>query len=412
MNKEELIKNLGTIAHSGTKKFLEETIGNKSNNKDQANIIGQFGVGFYSVFMVAKRVKVFSKSSQEQEGKSEGEGNKGEGLGWVWTSDGSGKFQVASAEGVQRGTKLVIELKEECAHFAQKVTLEEIIKKYSNFVGFPIKVNGERINTVRAIWSMPKGEVSEMEHKEFYKFLSKAQDQPTYTFHYQIDTPVNVRALFYVGEEHTEKYGQGQMEPGVSLFSRKILIQQKARGLVPDWMRFVKGVVDSEDVPLSVSREHLQDNLIIQKLNNVLTKRFLKFLSTEAMKDPLKYNKFYGEFNKFLKEGILSDIKYKEDLAKLLRMDSSSLKEGDQITSLDAYIQRLKPSQKEIYFLNVPSRALALSSPYYEAFLKKGLEVLFLYTQADDFVMSSLVEYSGFFPLFSLLFNLSFLHLF
>ena len=163
---------------------------------------------------------------------------------------------------------------------------------------------------------------------------------------------------------------------------------------MPDWLRFVKGVVDSEDVPLSVSREQLQDNLIIQKINNVLTKRFLKFLATEAQKDEKKYEIFFREFHKFLKEGILSDFKYKDELAKLLRMDSSFVKD-EKSTSLDAYIERMLKGQKEIYFLNVPSKSLAFNSPYYEAFKKKGLEVLFLYTSADDFVMSNLIEYSG-----------------
>lgn len=238
----------------------------------------------------------------------------------------------------------------------------DIIKKYSNFVGFPINVNGDRVNTVRALWLASRDSVTEDEHKEFYQFIARAYDTPMYRLHYSTDSPLNIRGLvcsiyinynnltlfkFYFPSQHMEKYGMGRLEPGVSLFSRKVLITAKAKNLLPDWLRFVKGVVDSEDIPLNISREHMQDSSLIQKLNSVLTKRILKFLEDESKKDPEAYQKWWAEFGNFLKEGLCTDFKWKAEIGRCLRFESSDTETG-KLTSLEEYVSRMKDGQREV----------------------------------------------------------------
>lgn len=376
MSKEELIEDLGRIGHSGTGEFLKVL-----EQSQSGNLIGQFGVGFYSTFMVGKKIRVYSKSAKDANSK-----------GYVWSSDGLGTYTIAEAEGVTRGTKIVIELNEESEEFSKKQTLESIVKKYSNFVGFDIYLNGQKVNTVKALWTLPPSQISEADHKEFYQFIAHAYDEPMFHFQYSADSPINVRSLFYIPEQHMEKYGMGVLEPGVSLFSRKVLIQAKCKGILPDWLRFIKGVVDSEDIPLNLSREHLQDSSIIKRLSNVLTRRILKFLDEMSKKDEEKYSKFYNEYSQFLKQGVCSDLTWKEDIAKLLRMESSTNDTGKE-TSLENY--NTLDNQKEIYYLISSNRSMAENSPYFEAFRRKGVEVLFMYSQLDDFVMTNLAEYKG-----------------
>jgi TNF receptor-associated protein 1 len=213
--------------------------------------------------------------------------------------------------------------------------------------------------------------------------------------HFTSDAPFSIQSLFYVPEQHQEKYGMGRMDPGVSLFSRKVLVKPKMKALVPDWLRFMKGVVDCEDVSLHLSREHFQDSDLIKRLGNVVTGRILKLFQEEATNDPDKFNnKFWKEYGSFIKEGICTDAKWKDELGGLLRCESSATSEGD-VTSLDGYAKRVKDQQTAIYYLCVPSRTFAESSPYYEAFKQRGIEVLFLYTSMDDFVMQNLGEYAG-----------------
>lgn len=377
MTEADLITNLGTIAKSGTSEFLQ-----KIEEGSSATLIGQFGVGFYSTFMVANQVKVYSKYAQ-----------KGS-TGYRWSSTGTGTYDVVQAEGVPRGTKIVIELNDSSVEFSKKATVEGIIKKYSNFVQYPIKLNGERLNRLRALWTIPKENISEEEHKEFYQFISHSYDKPRYKIHFATDSPLDIKALFYIPEEHSEKFGMSKSETSVGLYSRKILIQNKAAGILPEWLRFIKGVVDSEDIPLNLSREHLQDSALIRRINNVLTKKVIKFLETEAKVSPDSYNSFYNQFGNFLKEGIYSDFKWKDELAPLLRFESSKVQSGE-LTSFDEYISRMKEGQNEIYYLVIPSRQLAEVSPYYESFKKSDTEVLFMYTSIDDLVFTNLGEYQG-----------------
>ncbi|KAF2073744.1 hypothetical protein CYY_004946 [Polysphondylium violaceum] len=372
MTKEEMIKNLGNIGYSGSGEFLKQI----GENPDKASIIGQFGVGFYSCFMVGHTIKIYSKSATS--------GSKG----YLWESDGAGSYNISEASGVGRGTKIIIHLKPNAYEYSKKATVEAIIKKYSNFVGFPITLNGHAVNTIRPLWTLNKNSITPQEHTQFYQYLSKSYDTPSYHLHFSTDTPLSIRSIFYIPSQHMEKYGMGRMEPGVSLFSRKVLIQQKAQGILPEWMRFVRGVVDSEDIPLNVSREHLQDNGLIQRISSVLVKRILKHLHDESKKDVAKFNNFMNDFGPFFKEGIISDFKWKDEISKLLRFETSH--SSDTSTSLEEYVSRMKPNQNQIYYITVPNRSIGLKSPYYEPFQMKGVEVLFLYNSIDEFVVTNI----------------------
>eukprot|EP00698_Gefionella_okellyi_P009900 TRINITY_DN2541_c0_g1_i1.p1 TRINITY_DN2541_c0_g1~~TRINITY_DN2541_c0_g1_i1.p1 ORF type:complete len:577 (-),score=169.98 TRINITY_DN2541_c0_g1_i1:75-1805(-) len=379
MTREELVKNLGTIAHSGSRAYMQK-MEQEGVSKSDANIIGQFGVGFYSAFVVADKVTVYSNSASSADGKA-----------WAWTSDGTGSYELSEAEGVARGTKIVIHLKEDCTQFTNMHTVESIVKKYSNFVGFPILVDGKRVNTVQAVWTMPKNEVTDQMHTEFYQFVAHAWDEPRAHLHFQTDQPVSIQSLFYLPQSHSEKYGLGRMDPGVHLYSRKVMIQQKAQHLLPPWLRFVKGVVDSEDIPLNISREHLQDSALIKRIGNVLTKRILKWIG-EMGKDKEKYNDFYKEFNFFLKEGMWSDQDQKDNIAPLLRYETTRANAGE-LVSLDEYVERMPASQTDIYYICSPNRDFALSSPYYEVFKEKGYEVLIGSHPIDEIILQQIGKF-------------------
>jgi len=379
MTRAELIENLGTIAHSGSKAFLQALGEGGAKN---ANLIGQFGVGFYSAFMVAKSVKVYSHSWRANE------------PGHVWASDGSGSYEIEEADGQRRGAKIVIELKDDCAEFAQEWKVKEILERYSAFVSFPINLNGKRINTVQALWLRNKNEVKEEEYTEFYKFVAHAFDEPRLRLHFSADAPLAINALLFVPKENTEKLGLARLEPSVALYCRKVLIDAKPKDILPEWLRFLKGVVDSEDLPLNISRETMQDKSLLEKLNKVITKRFLKFLEDEAKNRPDEFNEFYREFGVFLKEGAALDYTHKEQLVKLLRFESSLTEKG-KFTSLADYVGRQAADQKEIYYLTGPNRAAIESGPYLEGFKARNLEVLFCYEPVDEYVMNNVREFDG-----------------
>ena len=372
MSREELVENLGTIAHSGSKAFLNAL---KEGGGKNENLIGQFGVGFYSVFMVADRVEVFTRSW-----KSDGESLR-------WSSDGSGAYEIESAESERRGTRIVIHLKEEFKEFADKSRLETIVKNYSAFVQFPVKIDGQPVNTVQAIWLTNKSDVTEEEYKEFYKFQAKAFDDPRFWLHFSADAPISIHSLLYAPTENMEGFGFGRMEPGVSLYCRKVLIDSDPKNLLPDWLRFVRGVVDSADLPLNISRESMQDSTLVQKLNKVLTKRFLKLLEEKANKEPEVYADFWSKFGIFLKEGVTTDFTHRDQLLKLLRYESSYTADKEN-TSLADYLSRAPEGQKEIYYLSGPNRQAIESGPYLEAFKARNIEVLFLLEPIDEFVMN------------------------
>ena len=379
MTRDELVKNLGTIAHSGSKQFLKALGENGAKN---SNLIGQFGVGFYSAFMVAKSVKVYSKSWRTSE------------PGHVWSSDGSGSYEVEEVADLRRGSKIVIELKDDCGDYSADWKIKEILERYSAFVSFPIKLNDKHINTVQALWLRSKNEIKDEEYTEFYKFQAHAHDEPRLRLHFSADAPLAINALLFVPKDNTEKFGMSRLEASVSLYCRKVLIDAKPKDLLPEWLRFMKGVIDSEDLPLNISRETMQDRSLIEKLNKVVTKRFLKFLSEEAEARPDTYNEFYTEFGIFLKEGAAMDYTHKEQLTKLLRFESSLTDKG-KTTSLADYVTRMGAEQKEIYYLVGPNRAALESGPYLEGFKARNLEVIFCYEAVDEYVMSNVREFDG-----------------
>jgi len=382
MSREELVENLGTIARSGSKNFLQQLSENDATAAAGANVIGQFGVGFYAVFMVADEVTVYSR-------------RHGADVAHCWTSTGDGSYELAEATGVGAGTKIVIKLKPEEAKFATRWHVENNIQRYSSFVGFPIELDGARVNTVDALWTKSKNEVTQEQHNDFYRYISQSFDDPRYTLHFNTDAPISIKALFYVPNSHLEKWGMARQESGVNLYCRKVLIQQRCENLLPEWMRFVKGVVDSEDLPLNISRESMQDSALMQKLSSVLSKRVVKFLQENAKRDAKAYLDFYAEFGQFIKEGVYTDFANKAEAAKLLRFESTN-GEAKEMVSLDDYIGRMVPEQQDnIYWLLAPSRDSALSSAYMEAFKAKGIEVLLLYSTVDEFVMSNLMTYGG-----------------
>jgi molecular chaperone HtpG len=379
MTNTELVENLGTIAHSGSRAFLKRL---GEDKKADASLIGQFGVGFYSAFMVAGSVTVQTRSSRPDE------------PGWTWVSTGAGGYEIEAAADLPRGTKVVLQLKEDAAEFAKDFTLERIIKKYSSFVPFPIELNGKTLNTVRALWARNKNEIKEEEYNEFYKYIGHDQEPATYRLHFSADAPLAIQALLFLPSKNWESMGLSRTEPEVNLYCRKVLIQAKSKDLFPEWLRFLKGVVDSEDLPLNISRESMQDTSLMAKLNKVLTSRFIKFLDEQANKDATLYQTFYATYNRFLKEGVVSDFTHRADLAKLLRFETSALSAG-QLTSLADYVKRMPADQKDIYYLLAPRREAAEASPYYEVFQSRKYEVLFLSDPWDDFVMDHLREFDS-----------------
>ena len=379
MTRAELVENLGTIAHSGSKAFLKALGEGAQKN---ASLIGQFGVGFYSAFMVAKSVKVYSHSWRAGE------------PGHVWTSEGAGSYEIEESDGQRRGAKIVIELKDDCAEFSQDWKVKEILERYSAFVSFPINLNGKHVNAIQALWLRNKSEVKDEEYTAFYKFQAHAFDEPRLRLHFSADAPLSINALLFVPKENTEKLGFSRTEASVSLYCRKVLIDAKPKDLLPEWLRFLKGVVDSEDLPLNISRETMQDKALIEKLNKVITKRFLKFLEDEAKNRADAYAEFYGEFGIFLKEGAAMDFTHKEQITKLLRFESSLTEKG-KTTSLADYVSRMTGDHREIYYLVGPNRAAIESGPYLEAFKARNLEVLFCYEAVDEYVMNNVREFDG-----------------
>ena len=379
MTRAELVENLGTVAHSGSKAFLQALGEGGGKN---VNLIGQFGGGFYSAFMVAKCVRVYAHSWRPAE------------PGNVWESDGSGNYTVEEAEGQRRGCKIVVELKDDCSEFSLSSKIEDILKRYSSFVQFPVNLNGTRINTVQALWLRNKNEIKDEEYVEFYRFQANAFDTPRLRLHFSADAPLAINALLFVPEDNPERFGLVRSEPAVAMYCRKILIDARPKDLLPEWLRFLKGVIDSEDLPLNISRETTQDRALISKLSRVLTRRFIKFLEEEAKDRPDGYKEFYRRFGVYLKEGAALDMTYKDELMKLLRYESSLTKAGE-LTGFADYVSRMKEGQKDIYYLVGPNREAIEAGPYLEGFRARNLEVLFCYENVDEYVMTNVHEFDG-----------------
>jgi molecular chaperone HtpG len=379
MSHDELVKNLGTIAHSGTRAFLKSI---KEGGVAPANMIGQFGVGFYSAFMVSDKVCVHSRSWHADSAEL------------VWTSDGKTSYEIEDSPGLDRGTKVVMHLKDDCAEYATEFRIKHLVETYSNFVGFPIHLNGKRINEVEALWLKNKAEINDEQYQAFYQFACKAFDDPSYRLHFSADAPLAINALIFAPFENPERMGFNKAECGVALYSSKVLIDASPKDLLPDWMRFMKGVVDSADLPLNISRETMQDSALIRKLGSVISKRVIRMFEKEAEADPDKYRAFYRKFERFFKEGVATDHANREALAKLLRFESS-LTDSGGVCGFTDYVGRVKDGQDAIYYLVGQSREQIDSSPYLEAFKARSLEVIYFTDAIDEYVVESLGTFDG-----------------
>ncbi|MEM9280305.1 MAG: molecular chaperone HtpG [Verrucomicrobiota bacterium] len=379
MTRDELVENLGTIAHSGSKKFAKAIA---DSPREGASLIGQFGVGFYSAFIAAEEVTVYTHSWRED----------GEHL--IWRSDGRSGYDIDESSGQRRGTKVVVKLRPECVDFCREDVVKRTVESYSSFVPFPILLNGERVNKVEALWLKSKAEVSEKEYTDFYQFIAKAFDEPTYTMHFLADAPIAINTIVFVPGDHPERFGMGQMDAGVDLYCKNVLIEAGSEQLLPRWMRFLKGVIDSEDLPLNISRESMQDSALVTKIGDIVTKRFIKFLDSNAKANVEEYDQFYKKFGRFLKEGVATDDAHESAIAKLLRFESSMV-DNSGLTGFHEYIDRAKDGQDEIYYLICRDRREAQASPYLEGLQARGLEVLFCYDPLDGYVIEKISDYES-----------------
>ncbi len=399
MTAEELANNLGTIAKSGSEEFLaglaaeSGTRKEKSNGKgdgeaedataDAANIIGRFGVGFYSVFMVADKVEVTSRPAFEKDAQAH-----------VWISDGLGSYSVAlsDAEEPKRGTVVKAHLKDDAVEFLEKFRVESAIRKHSAFVPFPVFVDGERINTQPALWREPKSSVTKEQYDNFYKALTYDAKDPLDVQHISVDAPVQFNALLYIPDASQDFFGADRDFWGLDLYARRVLIQHRNKELLPEYLAFLKGVVDTEDLPLNISRETLQENVLLRKINQVIVKQTLGHLEKIARDDVEKYNRFWRLHGKIFKLGY-HDFPNRERVSALLRFNSSALADAEALTSLDEYMSRAPEGQKTFWYVAAPNREAARLNPHMELFRKKGIEVLYLFEPVDEFVMEGLGKY-------------------
>ncbi|WP_300796593.1 molecular chaperone HtpG [Helicobacter sp. UBA3407] len=394
MNEQDLIENLGTIAKSGTKNFLSKLSGDKK--KDSA-LIGQFGVGFYSAFMVANKIIVTTKKA-------------GETQGFAWISDGSGEFEIEKCEKESHGSEIKLYLKEEEKEFANRWKIEEIIKKYSDHIPFPIFLHytetksegegeskkeiieqkNEQINKASALWRISKKDLKDEEYKEFYKNLSYDSSDPLCWIHTKVEGTLEYTTLFYIPQSAPFDLYRVDYKSGVKLYVKRVFITDDDKELLPSYLRFVRGIIDSEDLPLNVSREILQQNRILSTIKSASTKKILSEIES-LQKDEEKYSKFYKEFGRCLKEGVYSDFENKEKLLELLRFQSTK-SEGKEI-AFKTYKERMGKEQKAIYYLQGEDLELLKSSPLLDAFNKKGIEVLLFAEEIDGIVMPMVHEY-------------------
>lgn len=390
MTAEELAANLGTIAKSGSEQFLADIAqsgdaqGEEAATADAANIIGRFGIGFYSIFMVANKVEVTSRSAFGEENVP----------AHVWTSDGLGTFSVEESTGEkpERGTIIKAWLKDDCVEYADKFRIVEIIRKHSAFIPFPIFVDGDQANTQAAIWREPKSAVSKEQYDNFYKALTYDRKDPLDWEHISVDVPVQFTALLYIPATETEIFNGPHDHWGLDLYARRVLIQHENKEVLPEYLSFLKGVVDTEDLPLNISRETLQENVILAKISQVITKQTLTFLERMAKDDPEKYNTFWHLHGKIFKHGY-NDYVNRERIAALLRFNSSALDDAKALTSLDQYMERGQEGQNIFWYVTAPNREAAKMNPHMEIFRKKGIEVLFFFEPIDEFLVENLGSY-------------------
>ncbi len=397
MNEEDLNNNLGTIASSGTKKFLASL---NENEKKDSNLIGQFGVGFYSAFMVANKIEVISKKA-------------GEDKAYMWSSNGESSYEIKEAERAEQGSDVILYLKEDAYEFANRWEIENLVKKYSDYIAYPIYLeydqthyenekdeNGndkktvehknEQINSASALWRRSKSELKEEDYKEFYKNNYYDSEDPLFYLHTKAEGTTEYTTLFYIPAKAPFDMNYADYKPGVKLYIKRVYITDDDKTLLPTYLRFVRGIIDSEDLPLNVSREILQENRVMSAIRNGSVKKLLSEFKKISENNPELYQKFIKEYNRPLKEGLYSDYANRDELLELVRFKSS---EKDGFVSFAEYKERMKDDQKSIYYIAGGKEEVLKNSPLIEAYRKKGYEVLIMSDDIDDFVISSVPTY-------------------
>lgn len=381
MGREELVGNLGTIARSGTRAFVETLSGDA---KKDVGLIGQFGVGFYSAFMVSREVEVFSRKAGEEQG-------------WRWVSDGKGAFTVGAAEDVARGTRIVMHLSDGEDEFLSPLRLRQIVKTHSDHIAIPIVLTGEdgkaeTLNRASALWTRPKSEITAEEYKEFYHHVAHAFDEPWLTAHWKAEGAIEYSSLLFVPSSQPFDLWEPDRKHRVKLYVRRVFVTEAAEGLIPPYLRFLRGVIDSEDLPLNVSREMLQSNPTVNKIRQGVTKKVLAELGRKAKDDVEAYGKFWTAFGAVLKEGVYEDRDQRDALLPLLRFRSTK---GDDLVSLEEYVGRMRPGQDEIWYITGDDAAALARSPQLEGFRARDVEVLLLTDPVDEFAVPSLGDFQG-----------------
>ena len=400
MSRDEVIENLGTIAKSGTKQFFEALTGDQTKD---SQLIGQFGVGFYSCFIAAKKVEVITRRAGE---------SRANGVRWI--SEGENDYSIETVDRAKRGTKVVLHLREDADEFLNGYRLREIITKYSDHISFPIIMDKEDVkddisdkdkdkiesgedivNSATALWTRNKKEIKNEEYNEFYKHIGHDFEDPLAHIHNKVEGKLEYTSLLYIPSQAPFDLWDREQRHGVKLYVRRIFIMDDAQQLLPPWLRFIRGVIDSDDLPLNISREILQQNKVVDSIRSGCTKKIIGLLKSIAKNDEEKYQKFWKIFGKVLKEGVVDSTDYKDDLSHLFRFSSTHEDTEDQKVSLKDYVERMPESQKSIYYVIADSYMTAKSSPHLEIFRKKDIEVILLSEPIDEWVTTHLSEFDS-----------------
>ena len=376
MNHADLLETLGTIARSGTNAFVKALT---ADDKDKPGLIGQFGVGFYSAFMVASQVDVLTRKAGEAEA-------------WLWSSDGKGEFSIEPAERAANGTTVTLHLKKDAKEFAEKARIGHIIKTYSEHVSFPIKLGENTLNAAEALWTRPATDISEDQYAEFYRQSSHAFDAPWHVMHNRVEGKLNHTSLLFVPSTQPFDLFEPERKNHVKLYVNRVFISEITKDLIPAYLRFLRGVVDSQDLSLNISREMLQTDPQLAKIKTSITKKVLSELKKKANKAPDEYATFWGNFGTVLKEGLVEDVALRDRILELCRFAFSG--SGD-LTSLTDYVSRMKEGQEAIFYIAGEDAAKLAQSPHLEGFKAKGVEVLLLSDHVDEFWLQHITEFDG-----------------
>ena len=399
MNEEDLLNNLGTIAKSGTKAFLENLTGDA---KKDSHLIGQFGVGFYSAFMVANKIEVITKKAAEEKA-------------YKWVSDGSGEFEIEETTKDSHGTEIILYLNDDETEFLEEHRIESIVKKYSNHIPFPIFMEKDKfipaktdddgkeiepsrterevvqINNANALWTLPKSEISDEDYKAFYETLAHSNEEPLTWMHHKAEGAIEYTTLFYIPSKAPMDIYRVDYQPGVKLYINRVFITDDDKELMPTYLRFLRGVIDSADLPLNVSREILQSNPVMAKIRNASVKKVLSELGKMMKKDPEKYDTFYKEFGNVLKEGLYNDFANREKILELLKFHTLN---SDEMTTIEEFVKNVDEEKKEIYYITGKTSVDMLKrSPVLEKFKSRGIDVLILNEEIDTIIFPMVTEY-------------------